>query len=154
MAAAPKDPQAAPSFEIDHGVDPEWDMGGNGRSVPIADSPAETPPVAPASEPSAGVDDGAVWDLGSVDDAPSQPLDPVVPPTDEPTVQPEAVDAGLPRLTDAVQDRELFEESGLDVARLAAGEEREIVVPLEVEESDRTVQRFKLSIRLRMEPID
>jgi len=44
--------------------------------------------------------------------------------------------------------------AGLDVARLAAGEEREIVIPLEVEESDRTVQRFKLSIRLRMEPID
>jgi hypothetical protein len=42
----------------------------------------------------------------------------------------------------------------VDVARLVAGEEREIVIPLEVEETDRSVQRFKLSIRLRMEPID
>jgi len=145
MAAAPNDPAAAPSFEIDHGVDPEWDVDGRGRSVPMAEAPAEPP---------AGVDDGAVWDLGSVDDTPSPTPDPVVPPTNEPAPQPESVDAGLPRLTDAVQDRDLFEGSGLDVARLAAGEEREIVVPLEVEEADRTVQRFKLSIRLRMEPID
>ena len=145
MAAAPNEPAAAPSFEIDHGVDPEWGVGGRGRSVPMAESPAEPP---------AGVDDGAVWDLGSVDDTPSPTLDPVVPPTNEPAPQPESVDAGLPRLTDAVQDRDLFEGSGLDVARLAAGEEREIVVPLEVQEADRTVQRFKLSIRLRMEPID
>jgi hypothetical protein len=78
----------------------------------------------------------------------------MVPPTDEPALRPDSVDAGLPRLTDTVQDRDLFEGSGLDVARLAAGEEREIVVPLEVVAPDRTVQRFKLSIRLRMEPID
>ena len=80
-----------------------------------------------------GTEADGVWEIGSIDDPSS---------------------AGLPRLTETVQDSDLFDGAGVDVTRLAAGEEREIVVPLEVEEPDSTVQRFKLSIRLRMEPID
>ena len=147
LASASPDVPAAPAFEIDHGVDPDWSVGTEKPSIPMADSPPEP---TPAVEPPAGNDDGGVWDLGSIDDTPAPAVDRVVPPTEVPADVP----AELPRLTDAVQDRELFETSGLDVARLAAGEEREIVIPLEVEESDRTIQRFKLSIRLRMEPID
>ena len=164
LASAPSGADVAPAFEIDHGVDPDWSVGAGKPSIPMADPPADAAPETPAIEPPAGNDDGGVWDLGSIDDSPVPSVDRVVLPTDEPTVAPEVptepadasadVAAGLPRLTDAVRDTELFETSGLDVARLAAGEEREIVIPLEVEESDRTVQRFKLSIRLRMEPID
>lgn len=153
LAGAPGDTDAAPSFEIDHGVDPDWSVGTERPSIPMAEAQPEVPPATPAVDPPAGNDDGGVWDLGSIDDASVPSVDRVMPPADTPIEQDHG-SAELPRLTDAVQDTELFEAPGLDVARLTAGEEREIVIPLEVEESDRTVQRFKLSIRLRMEPID
>jgi len=144
---------AVPSFEIDHRVDPEWGDRGDRPSLPMAESPAETPPLEPAADPPVGTDVGGVWDLGSIDDTPAPAMDAPAPSSVEP-VESDNAAPGLPRLTESVQDSDLFEAPGLDVARLAAGEEREIVVPLEVEDADRTVQRFKLSIRLRMEPVD
>jgi signal recognition particle receptor subunit beta len=153
LAGATGDIDAVPSFEIDHGVDPDWSVGTGRPSIPIDDAQPEVWPTTPAVDPPAGNDDGGVWDLGSIDDASGPSVDRVVPPAYTPTEHHHGP-AELPRLTDAVQDTDLFEAPGLDVARLTAGEDREIVIPLEVEQSDRTVQRFKLSIRLRMEPID
>jgi len=158
LASTPTDGSAAPAFEIDHGADPDWSVGPEKPSTPTDDLPAPPVPETPAiDDPPAGNDDGGVWDLGSIDDPPAASVDRVALPTEVPVVEPntpDEVSEELPRLTESMPDSDLFETAGLDVARLAAGEEREIVIPLEVEESDRTVQRFKLSIRLRMEPID
>jgi hypothetical protein len=56
-------------------------------------------------------------------------------------------------LEEIAQPSELFEDPTLDVARLAAGEAREIVVPVEIAEGT-AVRRFKLSIRLKLDPLD
>jgi hypothetical protein len=58
------------------------------------------------------------------------------------------------RLTRVVEDQALFDDPGLDVARMEAGQEREIVVPVEVTHEDSEPRRFKLSIRLRLDPVD
>ncbi len=56
-------------------------------------------------------------------------------------------------LDEIAQPSELFEDPTLDVARLTAGEAREIVVPVEIAEGT-AVRRFKLSIRLKLDPLD
>jgi signal recognition particle receptor subunit beta len=58
-------------------------------------------------------------------------------------------------LTDALSDHELFSDPGLEVAQLqAAGEVREIVIPVELLQAGALPGRYKLSIRLRLEPIE
>jgi len=37
---------------------------------------------------------------------------------------------------------------------MSAGEEREILVPVELGDPERGVRRFKLSLRLRLDPVD
>jgi signal recognition particle receptor subunit beta len=140
--AAPQ-PADNPSFEIDHGVDPDWGASGE----------APAPPAAPADgSETLSIETQQAWDLGSIEEPQSQEQ-PSVPPA--PPLAPENPPAlDLPTLTEVVSDDELFDGSGLDVARLAEGEEREIVVPLEIEQADRSLRRFKLSIRLRMEAAD
>ena len=115
---------------------------------------AQTAAVGPTAEPPPGTEADGVWDVGSIDDTPDPAMEIPGPAFGEPASTDDPSRAGLPRLTEPAQDSDLFDGAAVDVTRLAAGEEREIVVPLEVEEPDRTVQRFKLSIRLRMEPID
>jgi len=56
-------------------------------------------------------------------------------------------------LTEVASDDELFEDPSLEVARLGGGEQREILVPVQIGEGA-TARRFKLSIRLRLDPID
>jgi hypothetical protein len=56
-------------------------------------------------------------------------------------------------LTEVVTDSELFDDPGIDIARMMAGEEREVVVPVEFQDGDHPVRRFKLSIRLRMDAV-
>ena len=56
-------------------------------------------------------------------------------------------------LTEIADDHDLFEDPGLDIARLAGGQGREIVVPVELGEG-RTARRFKLSIQVRLDPLD
>jgi hypothetical protein len=78
-----------------------------------------------------------------------------VPADDEPTDGPPPMPAEPEvRLTRVVEDHALFDDPGLDVARMEAGQEREIVVPVEVTNEDSEPRRFKLSIRLRLDPID
>lgn len=58
-------------------------------------------------------------------------------------------------LTDALSDRELFSDPSLEVAQLqATGESREIVIPVELLQAGSALGRFKLSIRLRLDPVD
>jgi hypothetical protein len=56
-------------------------------------------------------------------------------------------------LTEVAEDRHLFEDGSLDIARFAAGDRREIVVPIEIRDGA-AVRRFKMSIHLRFDPLD
>jgi signal recognition particle receptor subunit beta len=56
-------------------------------------------------------------------------------------------------LTQVADDQELFEDANIDVAGVAPGEEREIVIPVEMGVEGET-KRFKLSVRLRLDPVD
>ena len=56
-------------------------------------------------------------------------------------------------LTQAADDHELFDDPNLDVAGLVPGEAREIVIPVEIGAAGQT-KRFKLSVRLRLDPVD
>jgi len=56
-------------------------------------------------------------------------------------------------LTDVAEDQALFSDPNLEVAGVAPGEERSIVIPVELGEEDQK-QRFKLSVRLRLDPVD
>jgi hypothetical protein len=153
--------QAMPSFEVDHGVDPDWKPGTAEPPLTPADSldldlPAETqsseqaPPTPPAAPPLVAEEPrDAVFELPAEEpQAPVEspvealPAEPVPPPTaDEVT------------LTEVANDDDLFDDPSLDVARMSAGEEREILIPVEIGEGD-AVQRFKLCVRLRLEPLD
>jgi len=55
------------------------------------------------------------------------------------------------RLTDVVSDSELFEDPNLEVAQLAAGEEREILIPVQVGEAGTDMRRYKLRVTLRLD---
>lgn len=77
--------------------------------------------------------------------------------TDQPDMShPEAPTEDSPDevlLTQAADDHELFDDPNLDVAGLAPGEAREIVIPVEIGAEGQT-KRFKLSVRLRLDPVD
>ncbi len=64
---------------------------------------------------------------------------------------PESPDEVL--LTQAADDHELFDDPNLDVTSIAPGEAREIVIPVEIGAAGQT-KRFKLSVRLRLDPVD
>ncbi len=65
-------------------------------------------------------------------------------PSDDPTVA----------LTDALSDGDLFNDPSLEVANLAPGDVREIIIPVVVGQEDAAVRRFKLSVRLRLDPVE
>ena len=46
-------------------------------------------------------------------------------------------------------DHELFNDPTLEVARLAAGETQDVIIPVEI-----GTRRFKLSLRLRLDDVD
>jgi hypothetical protein len=74
-------------------------------------------------------------------------------PADEATV-PAAAEGAELTLTDALEDSALFDDPSLDVARLGGKASREIVVPVELEGEEGSLRRYKLSIRLRLDPVD
>ena len=57
-------------------------------------------------------------------------------------------------LTEVAEDDDLFCDPNLEVARMASGETREIVVPVEVGDSDTGLRRYRLSLKLRLDPVD
>lgn len=83
-------------------------------------------------------------DAGAIDMAPPTPAAPAGAATS-------AVD-GTVELTEVVDDNELFDDPSLEVARMTRGEEREIVIPIELQEGQ-TQRRFKLSLRLKLDPV-
>ena len=56
-------------------------------------------------------------------------------------------------LTEVASDSDLFDDPDVEVARLDGAEDREIVVPVEVGEGA-SKRRYKLSIRLHLDPVD
>jgi len=56
-------------------------------------------------------------------------------------------------LTEVASDDDLFSDPSLDVARMTDGETREIVVPV-VLGAGASQRRYKLAIRLRLDPVD
>ena len=57
-------------------------------------------------------------------------------------------------LTEVVKDSELFEDPSLDIAKMASGQEREILIPVELKDGESEARRFKLSIKLRLDRVD
>ena len=57
-------------------------------------------------------------------------------------------------LTEVASDDDLFNDPNLEIARLTSGEMREIVVPVEIGDDPRTTRRFRLSFKLRLDPVD
>ncbi len=56
-------------------------------------------------------------------------------------------------LTEVASDEDLFTDPSLEIAQLASGETREILVPVMLGEGA-SVRRFKLAIRLRLDPVE
>jgi signal recognition particle receptor subunit beta len=118
-------------LQVDREFDPEWGMespeGAASTSDAIGD-PEEAAARSTESDATADVDFG--------DELPdsASPGDAVV-------------------LTELASDRDLFEDPDVEVARLDSLEDREIVVPVEVGEGNEK-RRFKLSIRLHLDPVD
>jgi hypothetical protein len=110
-------------YEIDRGFDPEW-------ATPIPVEP-EPPTPAPVAE---------------------IPVAPVEPEAPRAETRAESMEEDV-LLTEVASDHELFEDPSLDIARLGTGEQREILVPVQLGEGP-AARRFKLSIRLRLDPID
>ena len=56
-------------------------------------------------------------------------------------------------LTEVSGDSDLFDDPALEVARMAQGEAREIVIPVALGQPGQE-KRFKLSLQLKLDPID
>lgn len=123
-ASPAEEPAASSAFEIDRAFDPDW-------------SEAEQPRDADANSDPAGAPGPPTFDAG--------PAPPVAP-----------EEGGAERtvlLTTLARDADLFEDPSLEIARLGSGDAREIEVPVELVEGAAR-RRFKLSIRLRLDPVD
>jgi signal recognition particle receptor subunit beta len=121
----PDDPlQVDREFDPDFGTDTP---GGADAAEPMAEI-REPEPISLDAEAPADVE------LGGATPAPDEPGESVV-------------------LTEVASDRDLFEDPDVEVARLDSIEDREIVVPVEVGEGSER-RRFKLSIRLHLDPVD
>jgi hypothetical protein len=86
------------------------------------------------------------------------PIEPALPPVEESgtVLEPAAVPIGSAvevsaevTLTQALEDHELFNDPGLEVARLAAGMTQDVIIPVEV-----GTRRFKLSLRLQLDDVN
>jgi hypothetical protein len=153
-----------------------------GGAPPTADVPsaavtvgseADLPPEAPAPKFGEAEIDELVGEVQTADvtiaDTPTD-LDMAPPPVDDADGSDDAVaieideeedsgetlsaDEAEVTLTEAASDDDLFEDPNLEVARLAAGEIREIIVPVEVGNAETGVRRYKLGLKLRLDPVD
>jgi signal recognition particle receptor subunit beta len=180
MAAAPAEEaggEGGDGFEIDRGFDPEWSQDAPGSAPveePMADDPSPEALQTGVPEP----DDGVPFPPMSADevqeveqvslDEPSDaepmlaadptpdplPMDPEPTPAPDPPVV-ESAPAPEPVLLTEVaeEDDALFSDPSLEVTRIESGGAREIVVPVEIGEGTER-RRFKLSVTLRLDPVE
>jgi signal recognition particle receptor subunit beta len=147
---APADEPAAETgtgLEVDLDFDPEWQPGGT-PAVEETEIPMAAAPIAP--EGGEGLA-GAGLELGTATEEPTRiPVETEIPVEE---AEATAIDDAAVLLTEAASDDELFNDPSLEVARLASGEAREIVVPVMVGEGPEA-RRFKLSVVLRLDATD
>ena len=143
-----------PQFEVDLGFDPSWQ-----QSEPEEVEPAEAleaseivlediEPAFPFEPPQPLPDEDDLAEEPVAEIGEATPI--AVRHTDEP---PGALDDGTVVLEEIAGREELFLDPDLEIARLASGDSKEIVVPVELVEGT-TVRRFKLSLKLRLDPLD
>jgi len=133
------EPAAAPGgeFEIDRGFDPEWAQ----IEKPAPAVAPQKPMARPAAIPVAA-------------SAPAEDLVPIVPfPIPDPDGPADDGGDSDVLLTEVASDADLFTDPSLEIAHLADGEGREIVVPVMLGEG-RNARRYKLAIRLRLDAVD
>ena len=57
-------------------------------------------------------------------------------------------------LTEVVGDQALFQDPAMQIAQLASGAGKTIVVPVELGDASTGTRRFKLSIRMCLDPVE
>jgi len=135
-------PSARSEFEIDRGFDPEWSESEDAQPT-VAATPAPAAPTATLRVPVAAVPLAEAEELVPIAPFPVRASEAM--PEDEP-------DAGV-LLTQVASDHDLFSDPSLEIAHLAEGEGREIVVPVLLGEGPHA-KRYKLAIRLRLDAVD
>ncbi len=130
------------AFEIDHRFDPDTERPARAARAARPAPPARPQPAAapPVPEPIEAEPD-PVWDLGAVEEPQIAAPEPT-PLREERTP-----------LIEPVSGTDLFDDPSIEVARMSAGEQREILIPVEIDGRVGT-KRFTLSIRLRLDPVD
>jgi hypothetical protein len=117
-------------FEVDRGFDPEWSL----PAEPMEEPSSKAVPVVPTSQP--------------------EDLVPIMPfPLPVPESSSTEPGEGDVLLTDVASDSDLFSDPSLEVAHMADGQTREIIVPVMLGEGA-SARRFKLAIRLRLDAIE
>jgi signal recognition particle receptor subunit beta len=145
---------AGGEFEVDRGFDPEWPQEEEAAQppapkpmpkavpVPVTALPVSAPPPAPVQAPAAlAVSPEPVEDLVPIVPFP-------IPEADSPSDEGDDV-----LLTEVASDSDLFSDPSLEIAQLADGEAREIVVPVMLGHGP-DARRYKLAIRLRLDAVD
>jgi hypothetical protein len=59
-----------------------------------------------------------------------------------------------PEVSEVLSDADLFQDPSLEIAHLAAGQQREIVIPVQIAGEGESFKRYKLSLRLKLDPVD
>jgi signal recognition particle receptor subunit beta len=113
-----------------------------GMTIPV--EPSEPPPVVEEELPATE----EITVEPAIEDTPTVEI-----PAEELDEAPIAQEAEI-TLTEAASDDDLFEDPNLEIARMAPGEAREIVIPVEVGSEDSGARRFKLTLRLHLDPVD
>ena len=161
IAVAPEPAAEVPAEAATVAIQSPFEIDDSNIAIaqPIEDPPALT------LEPSAAVEQEQVAVEAPAAEPEPAPV-PQVAAEPEVTIEPEIfaaaaenIDAPAEELQDEVQltqvaeDTELFDDPNLDVASVAPGEEREIVIPVELG-AEGEAKRYKLSVRLRLDPVD
>jgi signal recognition particle receptor subunit beta len=129
-----------------------------GSSVPLEDLLADDPPAAASAPKAAPAPERAhVPERSPQGTKAKAPTAPSAAPAPAPRV--EARNTVAPSsehdvtLTDVASDEDLFADPSLEIAHMAPGQTREILVPVMLGEGT-SARKFKLAIRLRLDPIE
>jgi signal recognition particle receptor subunit beta len=60
----------------------------------------------------------------------------------------------IEQVSEVLTDQDLFNDPSLEIAHLAAGQTREIVIPVQITGQDETFRRYKLSLRMKLDPVE
>lgn len=111
------------------------------------DSPAEEPEEVPEIQLEADVSPSE-----TVSEPPLVDTDEM--PRIEVNVQAVPGEESTPEAAEVLSDTDLFRDPSLEIAHLAAGQQREIVIPVQIAGEGESFKRYKLSLRLKLDPVD